>query len=69
MNTNWADLNRDGRRLERIIKHMETKYKNNPGLELAYINTLVKLTHEKREIVELVMSVKMLVKKLEKQLA
>ena len=68
MNTNWADLNRDGRRLERIIKLMETKMKDNPQLELSYIDRLIKLTHEKKEIVDTVMGVKKLVRKLEKNL-
>ncbi len=67
MNTSWADLNKDGRRLERIIKQMDTKMKLYPDLELAYLDRLLKCTHEKREIVEIVFSVKKLVKKLEKK--
>ena len=69
MNTNWADLNRDGRRLERIIKLMETRMKSEPVAELAYLDRLIKLTHEKREVVETVMGVKKLVRKLEKTYA
>lgn len=67
MNTKWADLNKDGRRLERIIKQMETKMNMYPNLELAYIDRIVKLTHEKIEVVCIVTGVKKLVKKLEKK--
>ena len=64
MNTNWADLSRDGRRLERIIKDMDTKQKNtenNEDLKIKYIDTLIKITNQKVHIAEIVLNVKRLV--------
>lgn len=58
-NTNWHDLYRDGRRLETIIKSMHTKAKSakNPILQLAYIDRIIKATHEKVEIAKIVLKV------------
>jgi len=44
MNQNWTDLNKDGRRLNRIIRQLESKIKNetNDDMKLAYIDRLIK---------------------------
>ena len=49
MEQNWADLNKDGRRLNRIIRQLESKIKNetNDEMKLTYIDRLIKCTHEK----------------------
>lgn len=67
--TNWADLNRDGRRLEGIIKMLNTKVhtisKNPNGdlnLMVSLAQTMVKFTHEKVIIAETVLGVKDIIK-------
>ena len=63
--TNWADLNRDGRRLEGIIKMLNTriytKAKDNKD-PIGDILALCKLTHEKVAIAETVLGVKDIIK-------
>ena len=68
MNTNWADLNRDGRRLERLIKWCESNLETelDLGRKFGYFDRLLKATHEKREIVDIVLGVKKLRKEAEK---
>ncbi len=63
-NTKWSDLNCDGRRLERIINDMETKYLkvSDVDLKLAYLDRLLKATHEKALIADRVLGVKKLLK-------
>lgn len=67
-NTSWADLNRDGRRMERLIRDMETKYKNtdNHDLKMAYFDRLDKATNTKMKLAEIVLGVKKLLRKAEK---
>lgn len=71
--SDWTDLNRDGKRLDRLIKMLETKVnpskrrKNIPEplpieVQLACIQTLIRLTHEKRGIVDTVLGVNQLLK-------
>ena len=61
--TNWSDLNRDGRRLEAIIKDMNTKYwKANDDMKLAFLDRLLKATKQKAEIADRVLGVKQLLK-------
>lgn len=70
--TNWADLNRDGRRMERIIRDMETKMKTpniDTGLWFAYMDRLLKCTHEKAIIVQIVLPVKSVLRKAQKLVA
>ena len=57
--TSWADINKDGRRLETIIKSCFTKFKNtkNPMLQLAYVDRIIKATHEKVEVAKIVLRV------------
>ena len=63
-NTKWSDLNRDGRRLEAIIKDMNTKYWKEPNIDIkfAYSDRLLKATHEKALIADRVLGVKKLLK-------
>jgi hypothetical protein len=67
-NAIWSDLNRDGRRLERIIKHMETKSDNEADIDtyFSYIDRLLKATHEKVLIVDRVLAVKKILREAEK---
>ena len=62
--TNWSDLNRDGRRLEAIIKDMDTKYWKSKDFEMkfAYVDRMIKATHEKALLVDRVLGVKKLLK-------
>lgn len=68
-NTGWADLNKDGRRLEKIIKQMDTKLNKttNTDLQFGYIDRLIKCTHEKVNIAEIVLNVKATLKEAKKQ--
>ena len=68
MSVAWTDLNVDGRRLENVIKWCYSHiYSEQPlGDRLGYVDRLIRLTHEKREIVETIMGVRKMVKKLEK---
>ena len=64
----WSNLYQDGRRLERIIKLCETNALNDKldtELKLAYIDRLVKTTHEKVEILKVVTAVDKLLKRKE----
>ena len=58
--SSWANLNRDGRRLERIIKQMDTRQKeeSEPSLRFAYIDRLLKATHTKIAVAEMVLNVR-----------
>ena len=69
MNTKWSDLNKDGRRLEGLIKHMNTKFWTEPDIEiqLAYLDRLVRLTHQKMLLVDRVLGVKALLQEAAKQ--
>lgn len=67
--TDWTDLNRDGRRLETLIKmcnsHVHSELDH--ARKLGYLDRLIKLTHQKKEIVEIIMGLKGMLTKLEKQ--
>lgn len=70
-NTEWSDLNKDGRRLEKIILQMDTKIakiKNNDDLKLAYIDRLIKATHTKAGIAETVLNVRNILKAAQKNI-
>ena len=71
----WTDLNRDGKRLERLIKMLDKrvnpsrKLKNPPPPltdeeKLVHIDRIIKLTHEKKAIIECVLGVKDLLREL-----
>lgn len=68
--TTWADLNRDGRRLERIIKQMDTKQAKeiDATLRFGYIDRLIKATHTKVAIAETVLNVKSVLKEAKKKI-
>ena len=70
MNQNWTDLNKDGRRLNRIIRQLETKIKNeaNDEMNLAYIDRIIKCTHEKSQLAQLVLGVKEVLNEAKKRL-
>ena len=65
MEQNWTDLNKDGRRLNRIIRQLESKIKNEASdeMNLAYIDRLIKCTHEKSQLAQIVLGVKEALKK------
>ena len=72
-NTSWADLNRDGRRLEKIIKicekNIEAENRKTPiddNRLFGYMDRLSRLTHNKAEIADLVLGVRKMLRKAEK---
>ena len=67
--TTWADLNRDGRRMESLIKQMNTKQKKEKvmSLKFSYINTMIKATVVKVGIAETVLNVNAILKEAKKQ--
>jgi len=58
--TDWSDLNRDGKRLESLIKEMRKKSKKD-GIEnslyFAFIDRIIKATNSKVKIAEIVLNV------------
>jgi hypothetical protein len=69
----WTNLNNDGRRLERIIKLCETNIikemnNNNHVMVLSYIDRLIKATHQKSNVVDLVLGISHLRKVAERKL-
>jgi len=64
MNQNWTDLNKDGRRLNRIIRQLESKIKNETSdeMKLAYIDRIIKATHEKSQLAQIILGVKEILK-------
>ena len=62
--TAWSDLNKDGRRLEALLKEMNTKFwlEKDPSMQLSYIDRIIKATHEKVAIANSVLAVKQLLK-------
>ena len=65
MSETWADLTKDGRRLNRIINQLETRMKNTDvskpeelSLYFAYLDRLLKATNTKVGIAEIVLNVK-----------
>lgn len=69
MSRQWADLDCDGRRLNRIIRILETKLKKTEDDDktIKYANSIAFLTSKKVEIADRVLGVSHLVKKLEKK--
>ena len=70
MEQTWTDLNKDGRRLNRIIRQLESKIKNESSdeLQLAYIDRIIKCTHEKSQLAQTVLGVKEILKEAKKKL-
>ncbi len=69
MNKEWTDLNQDGKRLNRIIRILETKLKKTEDDDktIKIANSICYLTSKKVEIADRVLGVSHLVKKLEKK--
>ena len=70
MEQNWTDLNKDGRRLNRIIRQLESKIKHEASdeMKLAYIDRIIKCTHEKFQLAQTVLGVKEILKEGKKRL-
>jgi len=66
---NWTDLNVDGRRLNKIIRDMNSKLHKetlDDLTRLAYIDRLIKATHEKSQLAQLILEVKDILKQAQK---
>jgi len=63
-------LNKDGRRLNRIIRHLESKIKHETSdeMKLAYIDRIIKATHEKSQLAQIVLGVKEVLKEAKKSM-
>jgi len=70
VNTAWYDINRDGRRLDRIIKMVYTKAMNEQDhtMQMAYIDRLIKATNTKVNIAETVLNIKQILAEARKSL-
>ncbi len=66
---NWTDLNKDGRRLDRLLRMLERKLKKTTDdyLIIKYCNSICYITSKKIELVNIVLGVSHLRKKVEKQ--
>ncbi len=64
MRTNWDDLYTDGRRINRLIRYLETKMKKaiDDDKIIKYANSIGFLTGKKVEIVDKVLGVEFIVK-------
>jgi len=69
MSRQWADLNCDGRRLNRIIRILETKLKKTVDDDtiIRYANSIAFVTGKKVEIADRVLGVSYLLKRHEKK--
>jgi hypothetical protein len=62
---NWTDLNKDGKRMDRVIRACMTQFtkKENPHeLKMVYLDRLLKATATKQKLAETVLGVKELLK-------
>ena len=69
VSTDWLDLNRDGRRTENVIKWCYAHIYSDSEMiadRLSYVDRFEKLTARKQSLVETVMGVKKIIKRLEK---
>ena len=69
-NTSWADLNRDGRRLEKLIKMcegmVETEAKKVPPEDnriWGYMDRISRFTTNKKEIADMVLGINKILRK------
>ena len=72
MRSSWLDLDKDGRRMERICKLCESHIamymeQKNPDLVLAFIDRLIKASHMKLQTQDLVIGLKQLRRLAEKE--
>ncbi|KAF6244333.1 hypothetical protein [Nitrosopumilus sp. b2] len=60
MNQNWADLNKDGRCIERHLRMLDRKLKKttDPEIIIKYCNSICYLTSSKIELVSIVLGIK-----------
>lgn len=61
MKQNWTDLNKDGRRMEKIIKICYTEFKKteNPfDMRMSYVDRMIKATVTKQSLAITVLGVK-----------
>jgi|SaaInlV_130m_DNA_2_1039683.scaffolds.fasta_scaffold126893_1 hypothetical protein len=66
----WYDINKDGKRLNAVIKMMWTKaqLEQDPSLQLAYIDRVIKATNSKVNIAETVLGIKQILAEAKKSL-
>jgi hypothetical protein len=58
---NWTDLNKDGRRMDKIIRKCMTEFgrkENNHDTRLAYVDRVIKATQTKERLAMNVLGVK-----------
>ena len=69
MTQNWTDLNKDGKRLDRLLRMMERKLKKTIDDDkiIKYCNSICYLTSKKIELVNIVLGLDELMKKAEKK--
>jgi len=73
--TSWYDLNRDGRRLEKLIKEMSTKANNVDwenehavSIYLSYVDRIIKASALKVNVAETVLQIKQILAEARKNL-
>ena len=74
MKSNWTDLDCDGRRMNRVIKMCETSINNlskkdelDHDLIMAYMDRLIKASHHKSQLTDMVLGLKMIRRLAEKK--
>ena len=58
---NWTDLNKDGRRMDKIIRKCMTEFtkkENNHDIKLAYLDRVIKATQTKEKLAITVLGVR-----------
>lgn len=65
--TDWTDLNRDGRRLEYIIRQCHKKAKNsliqeNDEMYFSYIDRVIKATNAKASLADTVLNIQKVIR-------
>ena len=69
----WTDLNRDGRRLDKVIKICfkrikdSTKKETDPAVVLGYIAALNRTTHEKTSLATTVLGIRQVLEEAKKR--
>lgn len=66
-NVDWTDLNKDGRRMDAMIRKCEkwgNRYakENNADMYFAFMDRVLKATHTKAELAEIVLNVRKVLK-------
>ncbi len=70
MAKSWYDINKDGKRIDAVIKMMWSKARlaDDPSLQLAYIDRVIKATNTKVGIAETVLGIKQILAEARKSL-